>query len=217
MATAAMLFILASPGLATTNTNYGWVVLHWTAPGDDSLTGTAALYDLRCSPLPITSLNFVTTTYVPGLPPPSKAGTLESFTVTGLVPNTVYYFAIRTADASGNWSGMSNVISKVASSAVGVTPEGARITDLSHPWPNPANANVSLAASLAEPSNVEVEVFDLMGRHVRTLAKGAWPAGDATLSWDLRDDRGNRTPTGIYKVRARLGAREFVRSVVVVR
>jgi flagellar hook assembly protein FlgD len=154
---------------------------------------------------------------VAAVPKPGVAGTAESFTVTGLVANQAYFFAIRTADDAGNWSPMSNVVRKLAVGPVGVSSEGVPTTDVSKPWPNPARSIANLAVSLAAPGDVAVDVFDLMGRHVRTLAKGPWPMGDHSTTWDLRDDRGNLVPSAMYKVRARLGAQEFVRSVVVVR
>lgn len=87
------------------------VPLHWTAPGDDSLSGTATQYDLRLSTSPITPANFAAATRVSGVPAPHTAGTAESFTVGGLTPSTTYWFALKTADDVGNWSGMSNVAS----------------------------------------------------------------------------------------------------------
>jgi hypothetical protein len=41
-------------------------------------------------------------------PAPKPAGSLEQFTVTGLIPSTTYYFAIKARDAAGNAS-LSNV------------------------------------------------------------------------------------------------------------
>src|SRR5262245_61635046 len=134
----------------------GTITIHWTAPGDDSLTGTAAVYDMRCSPIPLTTLNFNTAQYVARLPKPHAAGTKETFTVSGLVANLTYYIAIKTADAAGNWSRISNVITKVAVGPVGVSPEGVRVTDLSKPWPNPARSVANFAMSLASPGDVQI-------------------------------------------------------------
>ena len=86
--------------------------LTWTAPGDDSVTGTASTYDIRYSTSTITLANWSSATQATGEPAPKVAGSSESFTVTGLSPNTTYYFAIRTADEVPNWSALSNVVSK---------------------------------------------------------------------------------------------------------
>ena len=83
--------------------------LTWTSVGDDGNTGTATTYDLRYSPSPITSGNFNSVTAVTGESAPRSAGLPETFTVTGLAPETRYDFALKVADDVPNWSGLSNV------------------------------------------------------------------------------------------------------------
>ena len=100
-----------SAGTASAQSSPTSVTLGWTAPGDDSLSGTAAQYDLRFAASPITGGNFSSATRVNGVPSPLVSGSAQSHLVTGLTPNTTYWFAIRTADEGGNWSGVSNVVS----------------------------------------------------------------------------------------------------------
>ena len=88
----------------------GSVSLQWTAPGDDSLTGTATRYDLRFSLFPINETNFVYCQGPTGLPKPTIPGVLQRVTVYGLLPGLRYYFALKTADERLNWSRISNVI-----------------------------------------------------------------------------------------------------------
>ncbi len=87
------------------------VRLQWTAPGDDSLSGTATEYDLRWSTSAISSQNFASATRVAGVSAPLAAGTSQMFTVTGLAPSTQYWFALKTGDERGNWSSVSNIVS----------------------------------------------------------------------------------------------------------
>jgi len=108
--------VVPSVGTAQTVT-FNSVKLSWTAPGDDSLTGTAAEYDLRYSTTAITSTNFSAATRFTGTPTPTASGTRQTVTVTGLNPNTTYYFAIKTGDEVPNWSGISNVISRATLAA----------------------------------------------------------------------------------------------------
>ena len=84
------------------------IQLTWTAPGDDAGSGTASTYDIRYSTSAITAGNWGSATQVSGEPAPQAASSSESFTVTGLDPNTTYYFAIKTADEVPNWSAISN-------------------------------------------------------------------------------------------------------------
>ncbi len=88
--------------------------LDWTAPGDDAGSGRATAYEIRYSTTAIDAQNFSSAAPATGRTRPSTAGTAESFTVGGLDDSFTYSFALRTADESGNWSAVSNVILAVA-------------------------------------------------------------------------------------------------------
>jgi hypothetical protein len=64
---------------------------------------------------------------------------------------------------------------------------------------------------------VQVDIFDVAGRRVRTLAQSDFASGLVDLAFDLRDDTGARLARGIYLVRARLGEAVFTRRLVVAR
>ena len=118
LATALSLLLLGTvPSVSFAQTTWNSVNLSWTASGDDSLTGAAAQYDLRYATSAITAANFASATRVTGMPAPGAPGAAESHTVTGLQPGTTYWFAIKTGDDAGNWSLISNVISKATASA----------------------------------------------------------------------------------------------------
>ncbi len=94
--------------LRTSNPTVDSITLNWTAPGDDSNTGTASQYDIRYSTSSITDANWDVAARCAGETAPKPAGSSETFTVHGLTPNTTYYFALKTADEVPNWSGLSN-------------------------------------------------------------------------------------------------------------
>ncbi len=200
-------------GRASAQTS-GAVTLQWTAPGDDSLTGTASRYDLRYSIFPITELNFPYCSGVGGLPLPARAGTIQRFTVYGLLPGLRYYFAMKSADERLNWSRLSNVVA-FAEPTTGV--------DLIHPTaqfeppiPNPARSSTGFGFALPQAAPIRIDVFDVQGRAVRNLGLEEHPAGADVITWDLRDGAGRRVAPGIYLVRARLGQAVFVRRVLVI-
>ena len=88
------------------------VTVSWTATGDDRNAGIATRYDLRYSLSPITASSFGSASKWTGVPAPQSPGILQSATVTGLLPSTTYYFAIKAADEVPNWSAISNIISR---------------------------------------------------------------------------------------------------------
>ncbi|HKB07987.1 MAG TPA: S8 family serine peptidase, partial [Candidatus Polarisedimenticolia bacterium] len=87
------------------------IALTWTATGDDGNVGTAAFYDLRYATTPIDDAGFASATQVQGVPAPAAAGSAERFEVTGLDPDTIYYFAIKAMDEWGNVGPLSLVAS----------------------------------------------------------------------------------------------------------
>lgn len=87
------------------------------------------------------------------------------------------------------------------SAASAVRPEadlGLKVNIVPNPF-NPA-ANISFALPAADA--VTVEVYDLAGRLVRTLARGrALAAGAQAMHWDGRDDAGHTAASGVYLAR----------------
>jgi hypothetical protein len=190
------------------------VILTWTAPGEDSLVGRAARYDLRYSAQMITPQTFLQATEALDMPLPATPGTRQSYVLDGLQPGVLCYIAIKTVDLAGNWSAISNVISRVPQGEAGRP--GVPGLAFSVPRPNPARDLSRFECTLSEAAQVRVEVFDLIGRRVRLLADESYPAGMRELVFDLRDDRGLRLAAGVYLVRAQLGSTAFRRRLVIV-
>lgn len=85
------------------------VSLQWTAPGSSGMSGQAAAYDLRYATTPIDDENFAEAIRLAEVPAPAMAGTVETFTVTGLETETTYWFAVRSSDFFANDSALSNL------------------------------------------------------------------------------------------------------------
>jgi len=67
--------------------------------------------------------------------------------------------------------------------------------------PNPFNPATTVRFTLARAGGVAITVHDAAGRAVRVLARGEFPAGEHTLVWDGRDDRGRPAGSGTYFLR----------------
>ncbi len=64
-------------------------------------------------------------------------------------------------------------------------------------YPNPFNPNTVISFSLRDPSRVTVEVYNVIGQKIRTLAEGNYPGGGPyALSFD-----GEGLASGVYFVR----------------
>jgi predicted outer membrane repeat protein len=99
--------------------------LRWTAPGNDGMSGTAALYDVRYSTDPLSDDNWAGATPVADVPPPQVAGSLETLVVSGLSNLETYYFGLKTRDNNSNWSPLSNVFSTADPRTFYVCPDGS--------------------------------------------------------------------------------------------
>jgi hypothetical protein len=85
-----------------------FIQIGWTAPGDDSTSGTASEYDIRYSTQPVDDANWSSATECAGVPAPQPAGSDETYVLEHLPPGTTYYFAMKVADEVPNWSDLSN-------------------------------------------------------------------------------------------------------------
>ncbi|KKS78726.1 MAG: Peptidase families S8 and S53 domain protein [Candidatus Beckwithbacteria bacterium GW2011_GWA2_43_10] len=80
------------------------VDLTWTVPADTTV------YDIRYALTPILDeADFAVAQAGLNPPAPRRPGEFQSFTVSGLDSNTLYYFALKSADAALNWSDISNI------------------------------------------------------------------------------------------------------------
>ncbi|MFA7329452.1 MAG: FlgD immunoglobulin-like domain containing protein [Candidatus Delongbacteria bacterium] len=73
------------------------------------------------------------------------------------------------------------------------------------PVPNPGNPAAALRFSLDLAGEVELAIFDLRGARVRTLVRGARPAGEHVARWDGRNEAGVVVAGGLYFCRLSQG------------
>lgn len=91
-------------------------------------------------------------------------------------------------------------------------------SDLGLVYPNPFNAEALIPFAIADASTlIELTVYDLLGRRVRTLFAGALPAGEHQYIWDGRSDNGITTGSGSYFVELRQGERRQARKMTLLK
>jgi hypothetical protein len=72
---------------------------------------------------------------------------------------------------------------------------------LAHARPNPFNPSTELHFALPGTGYIELMIYDIKGRRLRTLHTGQLEAGEYRLSWDGRDDHGRFVSSGLYLAR----------------
>lgn len=65
-------------------------------------------------------------------------------------------------------------------------------------YPNPFNAGTRIEAELTRPGAVAVDIYDALGRRLRSFTGTSGAPGRFTLDWDGRDNAGRRVSSGVY-------------------
>lgn len=68
-------------------------------------------------------------------------------------------------------------------------------------YPNPFNPMTTISVAIPLASDVELKVYDILGRAVNTIHTGHLEAGQYWFSWEGRDGDGNIAASGIYLFR----------------
>ena len=91
------------------------------------------------------------------------------------------------------------------------------LTTLLPPSPNPANPGCTVRFGLARSGEVELAVFDVSGRKIRSLASGLKAPGDHTAVWDGTDQGGSPVPSGLYFYRLTTDEGDQVRKMTLLK
>ena len=73
-------------------------------------------------------------------------------------------------------------------------------------YPNPFNPVTKLRYELPENSHVNITIYDMLGRAVKTMVNQHQNAGHRSIIWDGTNDYGNTVSTGIYLYQIQAGA-----------
>ena len=76
---------------------------------------------------------------------------------------------------------------------------------LSQNYPNPFNPTTTLKYDLPEDAMVNITIYDMMGRRIKTLVNGPKSAGYRSVIWDATNDYGKPVSAGIYLYQIQVG------------
>lgn len=80
-----------------------------------------------------------------------------------------------------------------------------QVFSLTEIYPNPFNSSATIRFNSPVEINVCVEIFNLLGRQITSLADRRFSAGKHTLIWDGTDVNGHSVSAGMYLCRIRAG------------
>lgn len=84
-------------------------------------------------------------------------------------------------------------------------------------FPNPIAITTMIGYSVAEESEVDIAIYDVGGRRVRTLVHAELQPGEYSVVWNGITDSGDRLPSGVYFCRLDIGSFNSVKKMLVLR
>jgi hypothetical protein len=123
-----------------------------------------------------------------------------------VVLGQTYYYRIASLDNRGNLSDYSAEIAVIVTDIwQGEGAQIPRMTVIESNYPNPFNSSTTIVYSVANlgpiPAEITIEIYDIMGRKVRTLVNERKEVGIYKTIWDGRDDSGHDLSSGAYFAR----------------
>ncbi|MFC1475701.1 FlgD immunoglobulin-like domain containing protein [Candidatus Zixiibacteriota bacterium] len=88
---------------------------------------------------------------------------------------------------------------------------------LNQNYPNPFNSGTTISFRLLEPADVELSIYDILGRRVRQLASAGYSAGEQAVFFDGNDNSGRPVPSGVYLYQAKAGRQSVIRRMALIK
>ena len=82
---------------------------------------------------------------------------------------------------------------------------------LYHNYPNPFNPTTTIEYDMPKSEYVRLAIYDILGRHIRTLMDTRHQAGHFQTTWDGTDERNMPVAAGVYF--CRMEAKDFVKVI----
>lgn len=113
----------------------------------------------------------------------------------------IYQNAYKSSDIGGKHYYEGKTLIFETNGNATLTGEGTNLPQKLHlmqNYPNPFNPSTTIEFDIDQPQRVNLEIYDMTGRKVKTIMERRMPAGRHELQWDGTDDRGRRVASGQY-------------------
>lgn len=80
-----------------------------------------------------------------------------------------------------------------------------KITQLNNNYPNPFNPTTTIGFNLKEEAKVKIEIYNIHGQKVDTVADGYYGAGYNNVNWNGVDGEGRPVASGVYFYKMKAG------------
>jgi len=101
------------------------------------------------------------------------------------------------------------VLNGIHSSRYNALRESNSLQDLdiqiSH-YQNPFNSKINLVYEIPKPSMINVDIYDVMGRKIKSLVNNYYSSGINSVKWDGTNENNNFVPSDTYFYKVQISA-----------
>jgi flagellar hook assembly protein FlgD len=110
----------------------------------------------------------------------------------------VYFDDMRSV-STATLSVSTEIIVRVGMQVLGIGDEPIpEVFALHQNYPNPFNPTTQIRYDLPEDANVNITIYDIIGRSIRSLVNSKQTAGYRSIRWDGKNNLGEGVSAGIY-------------------
>jgi hypothetical protein len=166
------------------------ITLHWIT--ESEINNLGFILDRRTGITDwIEIASFITHTELQGQGSVSHQ-TIYTYTDDTVIDNEVYDYRIADVDYDGNKEYHSLQL-------MGISPASLPSTYVLHQnYPNPFNPITTLSYDLPEDALVNITIYDMVGRQVKTLVNDSQMAGNKSTQWNATNSTGQTVSAGLY-------------------
>ncbi|HEX2868850.1 MAG TPA: carbohydrate binding domain-containing protein [Ignavibacteriales bacterium] len=113
------------------------------------------------------------------------------------------------------WFGVERFSEGTSSIAPG--PKGIQSYKLEQNYPNPFNGITSAKYYVPYESKIKIDIFDALGRKVKSLFDQTQPRGIYTIRWEGKDDNNETVPSGVYFMCLKAGSYVEIKKLVMLK
>jgi hypothetical protein len=92
-----------------------------------------------------------------------------------------------------------------------------RETQLHQNYPNPFNPSTVISYQLSVSSNVNLKIYDTLGREIKTLVNSFQNAGEHSVTWGATDNSNNPVSSGVYFYKVETNETSIQKKMILIR
>lgn len=132
-------------------------------------------------------------------------------------PNDYYWLQVRTENEQNIALLSYNKMYYYQTNANGQNKRPEHPVQYLHTFPNPSSALFTIEYSLRYTTDVELNIYNVLGQEIRTLICDEQTPGNKVVIWDGKDNLGRNAGSGLYFCRLRAGRSTQSQKIILIK